>query len=298
MIYKIKTKEDISSISSLFSFDKKLALIIREAGLNIVKHTQGGKFVFYSLKDKYKLIFIDKSYGFDIKKAFIKGFSSTKTLGIGLNLLVNIVDYFEIIPKKDGTTFIFEIYKIEKKEYCLFNKKFNNMEAFLKTDPYLSITTSGDCGIFEKVGKKNIFALWDIEGHGSKEVYKNSLKLKKLILGFKYFELKDSIDVINYLFCGTKRASLIIGEIKKDIFLYQFGNIKFLQKGFISPSVKGIFGMSILEKKEYNLELDTIALFSDGIKLTKIPSSYDELSQIIKNKELDDASILVIKVKK
>jgi len=298
MIYKITKKEDISLISSLFSFDKRLVLIIREAGLNIVKHTKGGKFIFYSLKDKYKLIFSDKSYGFNIKKAFIKGFSSSNTLGIGLNLLVNIVDYFEIIPKKDGTTFVFELYKTTKKDYCLFHKKFNQIEAFLKTNPYLSITTSGDCGLFEKVGKKYIFSLWDIEGHGSEDVYKNSIKLKKLILGFRYFKLKECIDVINYLFIGSKRASVIIGEITNKIFLYQFGNVKFLQNNFVSSSSKGIFGMGILEKTEYNLNLESIALFSDGIRLLKIPSSYEELSKMLQNKELDDASVLVIKVKK
>ena len=297
MKYKINSKEDVASISSLFSFDNKVTLVIREAGLNIVKHTKGGEFLFYSLEDKYRLVFSDISDGFDIKKAFVKGFSSSKTLGIGLNLLINIVDYMEIIPKKNGTIFIFEMYKKEKKEYCLFSKKFKHCEVFLKTNPFLSITTSGDCGIFEKVGKKFLFALWDIEGHGSQEVYSASKKLKKLILTFKHFDLKDSIDVINYLFCFSKRASLIIGEIKQDIFLYQFGNVKFLQNGFISPSTKGIFGMTILEKKEYNLPIDNIALFSDGIKLNTIPFSYEELSNLLKNKELDDASILSIKVK-
>jgi len=297
MIYNINSKDDIASISSLFSFNNKLILIIREAGLNIVKHTKGGKFIFYSLEDKYRLIFDDISNAFDIKKAFIKGFSSSKTLGIGLNLLINIVDNMEIIPKKNGTTFIFEVYKKQKKEYCLFHKKFKKLEAFLKTNPFLSITTSGDCGVFEKINKKYLFALWDIEGHGSKEVYLASKKLKKFILAFKHFDLKESIDVINYLFYGSKKASMIIGEIKENIFLYQFGNVKFLHNNFISQSTKGIFGMSILEKKEYILDINDIAIFSDGIKIDTIPSSYEELSQMLKNKDLDDASILSIKVK-
>jgi len=298
MKYKINSEQDVALISSLFSFDKKLVLIIKEAGLNIIKHTKGGEFTFYSLKDKYRLIFDDISDGFDINKAFIKGFSSSKTLGIGLNLLLNIVDFMEIIPKKDGTIFIFDVYKKEKKEYCLFHKDFNNFKAFLKTDPFLSITTCGDCGIFEKVGKKFLFALWDIEGHGSKNVYLASKKLKKIILAFKHFDIKESIDIINYLFYDSKRASLIIGEIKDKIFLYQFGNVKFLYNNSISQSAMGIFGMKILDKKEYILEIDDIALFSDGIRLNKIPSSYEELREILKDKELDDASILSIKVKK
>ena len=298
MKYKINFKKDIALISDLYSFDKKLVLIIREAGLNIVKHTKGGEFTFYSLEDKYRLIFDDISDGFDIKTSFKKGFSSSKTLGIGLNLLINIVDFMEIIPKKDGTIFIFDVYKKEKKEYCLFCKEFNNFKAFLKTDPFLSITTCGDCGIFENTGKKFLFALWDIEGHGSQEVYLASKKLKKLILAFKHFDIKESINIINYLFCDSRRASLIIGEIKDKIFLYQFGNVNFLYNNSISQSAMGIFGMKILKKKEYILEIDDIALFSDGIRLNKIPYSYEGLSQTLKNKELDDASILSIKVRK
>jgi anti-sigma regulatory factor (Ser/Thr protein kinase) len=294
---EIKNRTDIVQISAfLKNIDNRLVIIFREAGLNILKHTKKGVFSFIDLKNRYQLVFDDISNGLNIKKAFIKGFSKTKTLGIGLNVLLNISDEVEIIPKTNGTKFIFTIYKEEKKEFCLFNKNYENISAFMKTSPFLTISTSGDCGIFEKIKDKYLFALWDIEGHGNKEVYEASKELKKLILTFKYYPLSESLEIINYLF--SKRASMIIGEITDNIKLFQFGNVNFITENQKSNSAMGIFGMKILGIKEYNLSLQDITLFSDGINLynNKI-YSYEELEKILKNKNNDDASLMVIKVK-
>jgi anti-sigma regulatory factor (Ser/Thr protein kinase) len=294
---EIKDRNDVLVIAkSLEKIDNRLVIIFREAGLNILKHTKKGFFYFYEYNDKYKLVFDDISDGFDIKKAFIKGFSNTKTLGIGLNVIVSLADEIEIIPKIDGTRFIFIVYKKEKKEFCLFEKRFDNIEAFLKTSPYLTITTSGDCGVFEKVDNKYLFALWDIEGHGNKRVYLASKELKKLILMFRHYPIEDSLDIINYLF--SSRASMIIGEMKDEILLFQFGNVNFITKTKRSLSALSIFGMDDIVKKRYNLPLQNITLFSDGVNLHKsIIYSYEELENVLRNKNNDDASIMVIKAK-
>jgi anti-sigma regulatory factor (Ser/Thr protein kinase) len=300
LVRKIKTENDIIRIANfLNSIDKRALLIFKEASLNILKHTKEGKFICRNLTDRYQLIFDDISNGLNIEKAFIKGYSATNTLGIGLNVLLNVSDEVEIVPKENGTTFIFSIYKKEKKEYCLFHKQFENIEAFLKTSPYLTITTSGDCGIFEKVGDRYLFALWDIEGHGNREVYNYSKELKKYILAFKHYRVAQFLKIINYLFINKRGASMIIGEIEKsEITLFQFGNVNFISGSLKSSSAFSIFGTPTINPKRYQIPLQDIILFSDGVELfnNKI-EKYDDLEKVLKNKNEDDASIMVIKVK-
>ena len=105
MIYfkKLKTKQDLDELLHfLIAFEKRILLVAKEAGLNILKHAKRGEVRIYQIKNGLKLVFEDFSNSLDIKKAFLKGYSTSKTLGIGLNLILNVVDEMEIIPKKDG----------------------------------------------------------------------------------------------------------------------------------------------------------------------------------------------------
>ncbi|MEO1923959.1 MAG: hypothetical protein ABGX25_05550 [Nautiliaceae bacterium] len=296
MIYKkeISSYEDVYDILHfLIPFGKKFVLVAKEAGLNIIKHASKGVFKFFKLKNGYKLVFEDFFNNLDIKKAFLIGYSTSKTLGIGLNLIINLVDCFEIIPKQKGKIFIFYLFDKEKVQYCVFSKEFDDIKAFLKVSPYISITTNGDCGIFEKVGKKYFFAFWDIVGHGHEEVYHSSKKLKKLLFGFRFFELKDILEVVRYLYKG-KDAALVLGEIKESILFFHFGNIRYFYKGksFYKESP---FFKSSLKDTRISLPRDDIIFFSDGIDIVRNINSFEELSKILKNKKEDDAGILLIK---
>jgi len=288
----VKKRGDIDVILNfLKKFDnKKILLIAKEAGLNILKHTNGGEFRFKELEDRFELVFEDFSNSINLK-AFKRGYSSTNTLGIGLVLLLNISDEVEIIPKREGKIFRFVVYKIEKKEYCVFSKKFDDIKAFLKVYPFLTITTSGDCGIFEKVDGGYYFALWDIAGHGNKEVYNYSKMLKKYILAFRYFELEEIIDIISHLF--KKRAALVIGRIYDKIMFYHFGNIRYIYKNKIHLLENGYLGENTKGEK-IELLRDDINFFTDGIFVNKVITTYKELSRVIRERDNDDAAILVI----
>jgi len=308
--HQIYLKDDINKISYfIFQYfkDRKFLIIFKELGLNIIKHTNGGYFKLYEEENFFKFIFDDKnSKQFDIKKAFIKGYSTSKTLGIGLNVVLNLVDEIEIIPKNDGTKIVVTIYKKEIKEKCLFYKK-NSFEVAIKVSPFTTISENGDCGIFSELKEKTIFALWDIEGHGSKEVYKSSITLKKYINCFKYFNLEDMLETINYLIFSSnesiKRTSLVIGEIKDKLIIYQFGNVNFIVDEFKSTSQSGVLGIITLFKKRYEFEnFKNIALFSDGIKKENLEIDFNKnayflADEILKKYENDndDSSIMIIK---
>jgi len=307
--HKITNKDDIDKISLfLFNYfkDKKFLVIFKELGLNIIKHTNGGYFKFYEEETFFKFVFDDKnSKRLDIKKAFIKGYSTSKTLGIGLNVVLNLSDEIEIIPKSDGTKIVVIIYKTKKTEKCLFYKK-NRFEVALKVSPFTTISENGDCGLFSELKEKIIFALWDIEGHGSKEVYNSSITLKKYINCFKHFELEEMLETINYLIYSSnetiKRASMVIGEIKENLVIYQFGNVNFIVDDFKSSSQSGVLGMRSLFKKRYEFNsFKNIAIFSDGISKEALKIDFSKDAYILadeilkKYKKYDDSSIMIIK---
>ncbi|WP_456470462.1 hypothetical protein [Caminibacter sp.] len=296
MIYKkeISSYEDVYDILHFLTpFGKKFILVAKEAGLNIIKHASKGVFKFFKLTNGYKLVFEDFFNKIDIKKAFLRGYSTSKTLGIGLNLIINLVDSFEIIPKKEGKKFIFYFFDNEKVQYCIFSKEFEDIRAFLKVSPYLSVTTNGDCGIFEKVGEKYFFAFWDIVGHGNEDVYYSSKKLRKLLFGFRFFYLEDVLEVVRYLYNG-KDAALVLGEIKENISFFHFGNIRYFykEKSFYKESP---FFKSSLKDRKITLPRDDIMFFSDGIDINRNINSFEELSKILKKKKEDDAGVLIIK---
>ena len=307
--HNIYSKSDINKVLFfLFNYfkDKKFLVIFKELGLNIIKHTNGGYFKFYEEENFFKFVFDDKNNKkLDIKKAFIKGYSSSKTLGIGLNVVLNLADEIDIIPKNEGTKIVVTIYKTKKIEKCLFYKK-NRFEVALKVSPFTTISQNGDCGLFSELKEKIIFALWDIEGHGSQEVYNSSVTLKKYINCFKYFDLEEMLETINYLIYSSnesiKRASMVIGEIKDNLIIYQFGNVNFIVDDFKSTSQSGVLGIKVLFKKRYEFnKFKNIAIFSDGIdkETLKIDFSKDAYllaDEILKKyKKEDDSSIMIIK---
>lgn len=298
MIYKkeILSYEDVYEVLHfLMPFGEKFVLLAKEAGLNIIKHCGRGVFRFFKLKDGYRLVFEDFNKRFDIKKAFLKGYSTSKTLGIGLNLMIKLCDEFEIIPKKNGKVFVFYFYEKERVQYCVFNKEYEDIKAFLKVSPYISVTTNGDCGIFEKVKEGYFFAFWDIAGHGCADVYVSSKKLKKLLLGFRFFGLEDILEIVKYLYEG-KDAALVIGEIKKNITFFHFGNIRYFYGGK-SVYKESPFFKESLKNTKIELSKDDIVFFSDGIDINKSIDSYEKLSKVLKTKKEDDAGALVIKIK-
>jgi len=289
---ELKKREDLCEVVQfLMPFEKRVLLVAKEAGFNVLKHAGRGEVRIYNIKNGLKLVFEDFTNTLDIKKAFLKGYSTSKTLGIGLNLILNIVDEMEIIPKRDGKIFNFVFYFKEKIEYCVFKKEFD-IKAFLKVSPYISITTNGDCGIFEKVNDRYFFSLWDIAGHGSEEVYKASKELRKILLAFKYFPLEDIVEVTNYLM--QKEAAAVIGEIKEKIRFFHCGNIRFFKGSYFSYESDFLGGGRAF--REFCFNKENITFFSDGIDINKEILSFEELSEIIKHKKEDDAGILAIRI--
>jgi serine/threonine-protein kinase RsbT len=320
-----KVKKSLKTFG--FSEDEIMKIItaIRESILNVIKYANKGYLSLIFIEDNkssYVEIIVDDEGKpiKDIYKALEKGYSTTNTLGIGLNVIISFMDEVYIIPKENGMHIILRKYLIRNENLCLFYKNFNSMEIALKTLPFTLYSKSGDCGVVsQRVNKDIIFSLWDMVGHGSKEVFRSSMVLRKYILALKEYSLEMILKTINRNFFQDKtlkRASLVIGEIRssdKSLSLYQLGNVKYIYinrnlivKSLESHSVLGIMDIS-LKKQEFK-EYDAFIFSSDGINIYELTE--DKVKNYLKNKNAyevcnlilnnhnnphDDASVMVIK---
>lgn len=82
----------------------ELTTIISELGYNIVKYTKKGTIEFNINNQYITIIAADKGDGIeDITNSICEGYSSSGTLGLGLNAIVRLSDEFDIQTSKNGT---------------------------------------------------------------------------------------------------------------------------------------------------------------------------------------------------
>lgn len=85
----------------------ELTTIISELGYNIVKYTKNGTIKFNINDQTVTIIASDKGSGIqDIENSISEGYSSSGTLGLGLNAIVRLSDEFDIQTSKNGTTIV------------------------------------------------------------------------------------------------------------------------------------------------------------------------------------------------
>ena len=83
----------------------ELTTIISELGYNIVKYTKKGTIEFNINNQYITIIASDNGEGIqDITNSICEGYSSSGTLGLGLNAIVRLSDEFDIQTSKNGTT--------------------------------------------------------------------------------------------------------------------------------------------------------------------------------------------------
>ena len=103
LMVKAKNYFNENGLSEIKSIE--LTTIISELGYNIVKYTKRGTIKFDI--DNHYITIVSKDEGFgiaDISSAVCEGYSSSGTLGLGLNGIIRLSDEFEMKTSKNGTT--------------------------------------------------------------------------------------------------------------------------------------------------------------------------------------------------
>lgn len=85
----------------------ELTTIISELGYNIVKYTKKGTIAFSINDHTITIVASDQGSGIqDIESSICEGYSSSGTLGLGLNAIVRLSDEFDIQTSQNGTTIV------------------------------------------------------------------------------------------------------------------------------------------------------------------------------------------------
>lgn len=103
LMLKAKNYFKDSGLSEVKSIE--LTTIISELGYNIVKYTKKGNIRFDINNQCITIIAKDEGSGIkDISKAIREGYSSSGTLGLGLNGVIRLSDEFDMKTSSHGTT--------------------------------------------------------------------------------------------------------------------------------------------------------------------------------------------------
>jgi anti-sigma regulatory factor (Ser/Thr protein kinase) len=302
----------------------KILTASKEAILNVIKYAQKGTIEIHKTGSKHfsglKIVVDDIGVGVKNITACLKhGYSSAKTMGVGLNVILNSMDYVMFVPKKDGFCVIFYYFIYDKRMHCIFRKRTEKVDIAMKIEPFSSYKESGDCGAAIEQEHYLLFAHWDVEGHGSAFVFENSKTILKYLVALSAYPIESILHTINYLVYThekLKRSSILIGSVDKTtnhLTIYRLGNINYTiyknSENIKSRDASGVLGIEQINPKKESFtkdEWESIITFSDGIARERLPksqtgficnNSYEIADKIINScsKEDDDASVLVIK---
>jgi serine/threonine-protein kinase RsbT len=304
--------------------EAKIVTACKEAVLNVVKYAGSGTIVLrWVCKHNIEGLEItveDLGPGIpDMEQAMTHGYSTSHTMGVGLNVILNSMDRVVFVPKSRGMKLCMNKYIRRQETPCLFDKKSGGLEIAMKMVPYSFYTKSGDCGFASDIPGYLYFALWDVEGHGSDTVYASSMFYHKYFEAFQYYHPETVLRIVNraaYQSSQTKRASAAVGSIDKNrgvLEIYRLGNVNFtlinegwLHKSFDAHGVLGIESIAPLKERFENDEWNECLIYSDGVEPAKIGRSYAKAAskplyamvhEMLKEcgSEDDDASLMAIR---
>ncbi len=266
-------------------------LVVREIVTNVIKYADHGDLVIEEIveaqdQSALRCRMVDYGPGIgDIEQAMRAGFSSASTLGVGLPTIFAQSDDVAIIPRADGTTVEVRKFIGKARNPCVSVLKTGCGTCAVKTRPYTVFTECGDCGVVVEIDEaRTVFALWDVEGHGSEGVYRTSLHIRKYIRGLAHFPVQTVLQILNESILRLpelKRSSIVIGE--SDC---QAGSIQWYQLGNVEAAVigadraverfgdcPGVLGLEHVRPRHRQLPLEQVSglvLFTDGVDLGRL----------------------------
>ena len=278
----------------------EIKYICSELGTNILRHAGQGELEFSFTPDGLQII--SKNPGTLELKAFLDGYSTAKSLGLGLGVVGRFSDEFSYSSQGNQVTIkVFKTFQtIEKKaDVACFSEG-------------LFSEANGDT--FVKIHKPGYILLGvvDVLGHGE-QAHKIAVKIKRFLQAYYFLNLQDMLSLLDIELRGDRGASVSLLKLDflRDKILYcGVGNIECRMyppqpEAFISsPGIVGD-GKFKLNMKEIKKVTDCVfLLYTDGVSnpvLTpqSLKGSTAKIAlNLIKTfgKSTDDRTILVAKL--
>ncbi len=296
----------------------KVKTCVLELSKNIAMHSKGGILTIslYKGNNSCKLVIQSRNNivkRIDFEYAFTEGYTTAGSLGSGLGIINDIMDYVNIETVDNELIIICEK-TVELSEQQNFICPF---DIGLATRPHPRMKVNGDSYFTKQWDDKILISVIDGLGHGQ-YAERASTKAKNYLANHYTIPVRNMFPGISRA-CRSTRG-VVVGIMKinfvKDYVEYGgIGNISVMsfggRKNLILHNQRGILGIKTIFPPIMELSLDecsTIWMFSDGISSSKLSAFYPksigmsamETARFVLNhysKDNDDATIIVLKRK-
>ncbi len=298
-----KIAEEICSDKTIIN---EILIIVSEMCSNLYKYGGGGEFMISNDDEKIEICTMNNNTDDLPGDALKDGFSTSKSLGIGLGAVRRFADNLEI--SYEGRL------KIKAMKWCKNNRP--KVEIAVLSYPYSGrLDENGDGYIVLRKPREVFILLCDVLGHG---IHANTMRNK--ILSYceeNYSIASDFVEFfwsLHYAMRGERGAAIGMAKIYKvneriklkyiglgnvEARLYHDGKYSYLlsREGILGEGTPKI----MVEEKEFNKGL--LLMWTDGLsrhlELKSVDMNPVEIAHVLMekyNKNIDDATILVAKI--
>ncbi|MEO0294105.1 MAG: SpoIIE family protein phosphatase [candidate division WOR-3 bacterium] len=288
---------------------EELKIVIKEISKNMIKHSSSGKLSIFLEGGDEKSVYIvaenPVDFPVDTKEIFDDGYSTAKTLGIGLGAVKRLLN--DVKVKVENGKFILSGRKI------FSDKKRNSIEISVYSRPMSGFKSNGDAYFVKRYGDYAVVAVLDGIGHGTKANLASKLAIKVLKDRFKD-DLEEIVLAIHHKLQHSRGCVIGIVRMSKN------GDVEFLGIGNIKAQIytpemyrrlvsfDGLLGSNMRSFKTEKMKLTTpclIVLHSDGVSSFNFEDKrviYRPVMEVAKEafekyrKKTDDATLLIAKI--
>lgn len=259
----------------------RIALLVSEAGHNLVKHAGGGELILQKVvrgeRVGFELLSIDRGPGMsDIGKCLRDGFSTTGTQGTGLGALSRLADDFDLYSQRDeGVVLLARIWKGNAQDPLPFDQTLGSVSF-----SYPGEEISGDAFSSWVEDDRSLYIVADGLGHGPKAAEASNEAIAVFQSNPKLAP-RELMEKIHLALLKTRGAAVAIAEIRpsaKQLTYIGIGNIVgkiFKNEEFLGLiSHDGISGYLQPRFREYVYPWeasDVLIMHSDGFSSRALP---------------------------
>jgi anti-sigma regulatory factor (Ser/Thr protein kinase) len=262
----------------------KLALIITEAGNNLLKHAKRGKIVYRVLKSEVgagiELLILDQGPGIsDIGKSLQDGYSTAGTPGTGLGAIQRLSDYFEIYSQAgSGTVVLSQVFSKSYQESSrLKNRPLTPFAIGAISIPIKNETKCGDSWSWISSSDRTLLMVADGLGHGPKAA-EASQEAERIFEQNIHHSPVQILEAAHRALYATRGAAMAVCEIIPEKRLIRYSGIGNIT-GLILPSslheeshhfvsLGGIVGQQTRRLQEFEYQWipgSLLIMYSDGL---------------------------------
>lgn len=255
----------------------KVALVVTEAGTNLVRHTRSGGEMFVSVIESaghegIEILVLDKGPGMaSLAHVLRDGYSSAGGTGIGLGAIKRLSAFFDVYSLAGmGTALVAQLWSKPRPAHDASKR----MEIGGVYVAMPGEDLCGDAWAMVRHGKRNLILVADGLGHGPLAAEASNLAVK-VFLEVSKLSPKEIISALHTALRHTRGAAAAVSEVDLDQGTLRFAGIGNIAGFTVSSGVKrqmlsfnGTVGLEIYEIKEFTYPWPAGALLlmhSDGL---------------------------------